>query len=122
MAHVTSQQEFLTDAGPDQCLEAANSALAGIHSHPSEPAGGRITGQVGSYGMYDYHARKHPEELPVALAVAVEDLGAQRKVTVMAESAWPFEAVDEWVEKDYQARCQQVVAMLQASIAQSVKP
>ena len=122
MAHVMQQQELLTDAGMDQCLQAAEHALSGIHAHPSEPSGGKVTAELGSYGMYDYHARKHPEYLPVSLAVAVEDLGAQRKVTTMVDSHWPFESLDEWIEGDYQKRCQQLLTMLQASIAQTLKP
>jgi hypothetical protein len=120
MAHVTQQQEFLTDAGQDQVIQAAQHALAGIHSHPSEPAGGKISAELGSYGMYDYHARKHPEYLPVALAIAVDDLGAQRKVTIVVDSHWPFENLDEWIEDDYKKRCQQLAAMLQASITQGL--
>jgi hypothetical protein len=122
MAHVMRQQEFLTDAGQDQCLQAAEGALAGVHSHPSEPSGGKVTAELGSYGMYDYHARKHPEYLPVSLAVGVEDMGAQRKVTVFVDSRWPFESLDEWIEGDYKKRCEQLVAMLQASITQALTP
>jgi hypothetical protein len=122
MAHVTQQQELLTDARQDQCLQAAEHALAGIHAHPSEPSGGTITGAIGSYGMYDYHSRKHPEYLPLSLAVTVVDLGAQRRVRIVGESSWPFEALDEWIEADYRKRCEQLVTMLHGSIAEALTP
>jgi hypothetical protein len=121
MAHVSQQQELLTDAGPDLCRDAVTRALEGMHAKPLAE-GSTITGQVGSYGMYDFHGRKHPEELPVSIAVTIDDVGPQRRLRIVAESHWPFDEIEDWMAADYQDRCQQLVTALKDSTAAAITP
>jgi hypothetical protein len=121
MAHVSEQQEYLTGAGPDLCRDAVIRFLEGIHAKP-QASGSTVTGQVGSYGMYDFHGRKHPQELPVSITVAIEDQGPARRVTMVAESQWPFESLDDWMAADYRTRCREIVATIQEAIAEATTP
>lgn len=121
MAQITRQQEILTGAGADRCLEAASSALDTVRATP-QATDRTVAGEVGSYGMYNMHDCKNPAELPVALTVTVDDLGARRTVTVVATSRWPFETPTDRVIGQYEARCEQLVARLHDSISEAVAP
>lgn len=121
MTQITQQREILTDAGTDRCLEAASRALDAVRANP-QADDRAVTGAVGSYGAYNMHDCKNHEDLPVALTVTIDDHGAQRMVTVVAESRWPFETPTERTVGQYGARCEQLVARLHDSISEALAP
>ena len=121
MAQIRHQQEMLTDAGADVCLEAANRALDAVRARP-EASGQTVAGRVGSYGTYNMHDCKNHEDLPVSLEVSVDDLGQQRRLTLVAESGWPFDNIAERVAVQYEARLPQALARVHAAITEALTP
>jgi hypothetical protein len=121
MAQIRHRQEMLTDAGADVCLEAASRALDAIRARP-QATGLTVTGGVGSYGMYNMHDCKNHEDLPVSLEVTVDDLGRERRITLVAESRWPFENIAERVVGQYETRLPQLVARIHGTISQALTP
>jgi hypothetical protein len=121
MAQIRHQQEMLTDAGRELCLQMAGRALDEVRARPQQ-GDGCVTGAVGSYGMYNMHDCRNNADLPVSLTVTVDDLDGQCRLIMVAESRWPFENLVERTAGQYHARCEELVDRVRGSIAGALTP